>query len=68
MSSAAERLGNAVMNAKLPPLPPDCHGRPKGNRYKEQFGVIVVCRDELHQKAVYEFLKDRFDKIKVVRT
>jgi hypothetical protein len=35
---------------------------------KPQYGVIVVCKDERHQKRVYESLKKSFpdSKIKVV--
>lgn len=35
---------------------------------KPQYGVIVVCKDEGHQKRVYESLQKRFPglKIKVV--
>lgn len=54
--------------AKLPPLAPGTPGKPKGFNYREQFGVIVVCRDEAHQMEVYENLRDKHDKVKVVRT
>jgi hypothetical protein len=40
---------------------PDC-------RYREQYGVIVICRDEKHQKQVYEALKGKNYKLKVVVT
>lgn len=35
---------------------------------KPQYGVIVVCKDEQHQKRVYESLRKRFPglNIKVV--
>ena len=42
---------------KLPPLPAKAPGIPADNRYKEQYGVIVVCSDQTVQKAVYEGLK-----------
>lgn len=38
-----------------------------GFKYKEQFGVIVICRDEAEHKAVYEQLKALGYKCKVVR-
>ena len=38
------------------------------SRYREQYGVIVICRDEKHQKRVYEDLKSKNYKIKVVVT
>jgi hypothetical protein len=40
---------------------PDC-------RYREQFGVIVICTDEEHQKQVYSELKKKHRKVKVVVT
>ena len=53
--------------AKLPPLAPGAPGN-NGFRYKEQFGVIVVCKDEKEQRAVYESLCGKHKKVKVVRT
>lgn len=38
-----------------------------GFKYKEQFGVIVMCRDEAEHRAVYERLKAEGYKCKVVR-
>ncbi len=37
-----------------------------GFKYKEQFGVIVVCTDEKQQKDVYEKLYDMGLTLKVV--
>lgn len=54
--------------SKLPPLAPGSPGRPTGERYREQFGVIVICQGEDHQKQVYEALCGKYPKIKVVRT
>lgn len=34
--------------------------------YKEQYGVIVMCDDERHQSEIYEDLKTKGLKIKVV--
>ena len=34
--------------------------------YKEQYGVIVMCDDEQHQRKVYEDLKKKGLKLKVV--
>lgn len=53
---------------KRPPLPPEAPGRPDKGRYKEQFGVIVICRDEAHHRKVYEELKGLGYTCKVVRT
>jgi hypothetical protein len=52
----------------LPPLAPGCHGIPKGNRYKQQFGVIVLVQDEPAQKALFEELKAQGRKCRVVNT
>jgi len=41
---------------KLPPLPAGTAGPPVGNRYKEQFGVIVICPDETTQRAIFDAL------------
>lgn len=38
------------------------------SRYREQYGVIVICRDEKHQKRVYEELLKKDYKLKVVVT
>ena len=45
-------------NDPLPPLPDEAPGRPKDNRYKEQYGVIVICRDEGHQERIFNALRD----------
>lgn len=37
-------------------------------RYREQYGVIVICRDERHQRAVYELLHTAGMACKVVCT
>lgn len=50
----------------LPPLP----GKAPGvNRFKYQpkYGVIVLCRDEAHHRAVYEQLRGQGHTCKVVR-
>ena len=38
-----------------------------GFKYKEQFGVIVVCKDEAEHKSVYQQLKKLGLRIKLVR-
>jgi hypothetical protein len=43
---------------KLPPLPADAPGRPKDTRYREQYGVIVLCQDAGHQERIYNALRD----------
>ncbi|MBO6754937.1 MAG: hypothetical protein JJ902_01300 [Roseibium sp.] len=43
--------------ADLPPLPENSTGIPPNNRYREQYGVVVVCPNEDAQKAVYEGLR-----------
>ena len=52
----------------LPPLPPGAPGRPKNNRYREQYGVIVICRDEADQKRAYDWLRRFRRPIRVVTT
>jgi hypothetical protein len=42
-------------------------GRP-GHNYRSQYGVIVICRDERHQRSVYESLAAKGLKVKVVVT
>lgn len=41
---------------------------PAAGAYREQFGVIVVCRDEAHQQTVFESLKAAGHECKVVVT
>ena len=42
--------------------------RPEPDRYREQYGVIVICENERHQREVFETLKPRGWKLKVVVT
>lgn len=37
-----------------------------GYKYREQHGVIVICRDAPHQEQVYNDLKTQGHKLKVV--
>lgn len=37
-----------------------------GFKYRPRHGVIVICRDELHQRDVYAALKAAGFKLKVV--
>lgn len=39
-----------------------------GDDYAEQYGVIVICRDEAHQRAVYEQLQGEGLRCRVVAT
>ena len=41
---------------------------PGEDRYKEQYGVIVICDDEQHQEAVYKDLNEAGYTVKVVVT
>lgn len=41
----------------LPPLKLGAPGIPDRPRYREQFGVIVICPDEDAQKRIYEGLQ-----------
>ena len=37
-----------------------------GFKYKEQYAVIVICKDEEDQKDIYNRLKEEGYKLKVV--
>lgn len=52
----------------LPPLPEEAPGRPVKERYREQFGVIVLCADEAEHRVVYERLIAQGFRCRVVRT
>lgn len=41
---------------------------PDGERYQEQYGVIVVCANEAEQEACYNDLAGRYDNVRVVVT
>lgn len=43
-------------------------GAPAGERYKEQYGVIVLCADEANQKAAFERLQEEGYECKIVVT
>jgi hypothetical protein len=56
-------------NDPLPPLPKEAPGIPAGNRYKNQYGIVLVCPDEQAQVNLYNALEGlRSTKIKVVVT
>lgn len=56
-------------DGRLPPLPENPPGIPTGNRYKEQYGVVLVCPNEDAQRKVFEGLAALAPcKIKVVVT
>jgi hypothetical protein len=38
----------------------------QGIAYQPQYGIIVICQDEAHQKAVYEALQAAGYTLKVV--
>ncbi|MDR1423489.1 MAG: hypothetical protein LBI92_02615 [Azoarcus sp.] len=44
---------------------PKTPGR-NGYKYKEQYGVIVICKDAAHQERVYNRLRRLGLKLKVV--
>jgi predicted 3-demethylubiquinone-9 3-methyltransferase (glyoxalase superfamily) len=41
-------------------------GKTKKFNYKEQYGVIVICKSENEQKAIFEELKEKGLTLKVV--
>lgn len=55
---------------KLPPGPGGDDEGPKAveGRYKEQYAVIVVCENELHQREVFDHLQVEGYNVKVVVT
>ena len=53
-------------NKTLPPLADNAPGV-NGFKYRQKFGVIVVCKDEEEHKAVYERLLGQGYKCRVVR-
>ncbi|TNJ38301.1 hypothetical protein [Phaeobacter sp. B1627] len=52
----------------LPDLPADTYGKPKGKRYRQQFGVIALVGDEQAQKALFARLTAEGLNCKVVNT
>jgi hypothetical protein len=50
------------MAPKLSPKAPGVNGF----KHRPRFGVVVLCRDEAHQRAVYERLVKMRLKLKVV--
>lgn len=54
------------MSLPLPPLPDKSPGI-NGFRYKPQFGVVVVCKDEDAHKATLARLQAQGFKCKAVR-
>lgn len=56
-------------DTNLPPLPEGAPRRPRKAAYREQYGVILVCKDEPTQRVLFEALEQvRTCKIKVVVT
>lgn len=37
-----------------------------GYKYREQFGIVIVCKDAAHQEQLYTELKAAGHKVKVV--
>ena len=52
---------------KVPPLPDKAPGK-NGFKYREQFGVIIICRDEAHHRDVYQKIAAQGYKCRAVRT
>lgn len=65
------RVVNAARSRrkKLPALPKTSTKRPPDNRYREQYGLIVICPDAGVQRALYDALQTLSRcKIRVVTT
>lgn len=58
----------ASQSIPLPKLPDDAPGLPKGRRYKQQWGVIVILKSEAEQIAVFNDLAAQGYHCKVVCT
>lgn len=58
----------ASASIPLPDLPAGAPGRPPGNRYRQQFGVIVLVWDEVEQRQLFEALTAQGRTCKVVCT
>lgn len=54
------------MHHTLPPLPEKAPGK-NGFRYKPQYGVIVICRDEAEHMVMLTKLQSMGLKCKAVR-
>jgi hypothetical protein len=54
---------------KLPALAPNSTRRPPDNRYREQYGLIVICPNAAVQRSLYEALQTLTHcKLRVVTT
>jgi hypothetical protein len=54
---------------KLPALAPNSTRRPLDNRYREQYGLIVLCPNAAVQRSLYEALQTLTHcKLRVVTT
>jgi len=69
IAKSGQQKGRSTMSKDaLPPLPADAPGAPNF-RYREQYGVVLVCDDEASQIRLFETLNDiKKSKIKVVVT
>lgn len=47
---------HAVAGEKLPALRADAPGIPAKPRYREQYGIVIVCPDEAVQRAMFASL------------
>ena len=47
----------STKQTSLPPLPPKAPGQPPTERYREQYGVIIICPDEDTQAVIYRAFK-----------
>jgi len=65
------RVVNAtrVRKKKLPVLPTNSTRKPPDNRYREQYGLIVICPNAAVQQALYDALRTLTHcKLRVVTT
>jgi hypothetical protein len=63
------RIVNAARPKKLPKLRSNSTKRPADDRYREQYGIILICPDEVTQQTLYAALtKLEACRIRVVTT
>jgi hypothetical protein len=66
LAELAEGAGGAGLYVPVGGIDPSLI--PEGDRYKEQYGVIIICADEPEQQKVYEALAAEGYKCRVVVT
>lgn len=66
MSLPPERRVRQVNGGHMATQPKKTRPGRNGYKYREQFGVVVICEDAEHQERIYNFLKAQGLKLRVV--